>query len=339
MNGHASRIVTCVGCIVGLAAAAAPAQDQDGGKKNPQGPPVAVLVNGDPIYVAELESHYNATANRQRLNPARADRTKAEFLLQLISRRLIAQALERAGSYVEPGEIEKQMEQVAAQIRQQHRVSLEQYAQARGVTVESLKVELFWRFAWDRYLDRHLADALEGHFNKHRKDLDGTEVRASHIVLRPEKYSETQAQIDARAKKIREEIESGKITFEEAARKYSAGPSRAQGGDLGFFPRRGAMAEEFAKVAFALNKGELSQPLTTVFGTHLIRVTDVKPGLRQWTEVIPETKALAAADLFEQFAKQELEKAKIEYTGNTPHFKPGTDELVVPAGAQRAATQ
>lgn len=325
--------------MVCLPAAAATAQDAGGEPNGPQSPPVTALVNGDPIYVAELEANYQAMASRWRLDAARADRSKAELLDQLVNRRLVLLALERAGNFVDPGELDKQMEDVRAKIRQERQVTLEQYAQMKGVTVDSLRKELIWRLGWSRYLDRHLANELEEYFNRHRKDLDGTEVRASHILLRPEKYNETPTQLVARAKKIRREIESGQITFEDAAQKYSAGPSRAQGGDLGYFQRRGAMLDDFSKTAFELEKGDISQPLTTVFGTHLIRVTDIKPGTRQWTEVIPQIRTLAAADLFEQYAKQERTKAKIEYTGNTPHFREGTDELVVPPGGERAATQ
>ena len=68
------------------------------------------------------------------------------------------------------------------------------------------------------------------------------------------------------------------MTFADAAEKYSAGPSRAKGGDLGFIPRHGIMVEPFARAAFVLAKGEISPPMATVFGIHLITVTDVKPG-------------------------------------------------------------
>ena len=63
--------------------------------------------------------------------------------------------------------------------------------------------------------------------------------------------------------------------FAELARVYSEGPSGPRGGDLGFFGR-GAMAEAFEEVAFGLEVGEVSDPVKTQFGYHIIKVEDRK---------------------------------------------------------------
>ena len=63
--------------------------------------------------------------------------------------------------------------------------------------------------------------------------------------------------------------------FAELAMVYSEGPSGPQGGDLGFFGR-GAMAEAFEEVAFGLEVGEVSDPVKTQFGYHIIKVEDRK---------------------------------------------------------------
>ena len=88
-----------------------------------------------------------------------------------------------------------------------------------------------------------------------------SEVRASHILV------ETKEQID----KIREEILAGK-DFGHAARKNSKCPSGYEGGDLGFF-KKGMMVAEFETAAFTLPVGEVSEPIKTQFGWHLIKVT------------------------------------------------------------------
>jgi len=61
----------------------------------------------------------------------------------------------------------------------------------------------------------------------------------------------------------------------EAAAEVSLCPSGAQGGDLGYF-EKGQMAPEFEKAAFSLPLGEISEPVKTQFGWHLIVVTDKK---------------------------------------------------------------
>ena len=72
---------------------------------------------------------------------------------------------------------------------------------------------------------------------------------------------------------IRAEIESGTITFEKAAARYSEDGSAVNGGDLGTFDRT-RMVPEFTEAAFSLPVGQLSQPVKTKFGYHLIEVTE-----------------------------------------------------------------
>jgi peptidyl-prolyl cis-trans isomerase C len=91
-----------------------------------------------------------------------------------------------------------------------------------------------------------------------------TQVRASHILVR------TKEQAD----QIRQEIINGR-DFASAAQEYSICPSAAQGGDLGYF-ERGMMVPEFEDAAFLLPIGEVSYPVQTEFGWHLIMVTDRK---------------------------------------------------------------
>ncbi|MFA7659508.1 MAG: peptidylprolyl isomerase [Candidatus Gastranaerophilaceae bacterium] len=89
-----------------------------------------------------------------------------------------------------------------------------------------------------------------------------TEVKASHILVETEEE----------AISLKEEILSGK-PFEDVAAENSLCPSGANGGDLGFFGR-GQMVGEFEEAAFDLNVGEVSDPVRTNFGWHLILVTD-----------------------------------------------------------------
>ncbi len=86
-------------------------------------------------------------------------------------------------------------------------------------------------------------------------------VRASHILV--DKKSD--------AVKIIKKLDEG-ASFETQAKKFSKCPSRAKGGDLGYFGK-GQMAKPFEDAAFSLEKGEMSKPVRTQFGYHIIKVT------------------------------------------------------------------
>jgi parvulin-like peptidyl-prolyl isomerase len=297
----------------------------------PGAPVIAAIVNGDPIYVAEIEQLLAQARGSRHVSRPPTPVMQAETLRQIVNRRVAEEAFKRNEAYVKKSEIDAALKKIEAQAKSQ-RLSLEQFIAERGATVNALRHELAWQIGWPKYVEGNLADALEGYFKEHHKDFDGTVVRVSHILLRPERPAEGPAQIIERADKLRAEIEAGKLTFEQAAEKHSAGPSRHRGGDLGFFPRSGVMVEEFSKAAFALAKGEISQPIRTAFGVHLIRAIDIRPGNRQWTEAAAQMKVAASQDLFAQLAKKERANAKIEFTGKVPYFKPETDELVMPGG-------
>lgn len=99
----------------------------------------------------------------------------------------------------------------------------------------------------------------QGYFNP---NIDVQEVRASHVLVQTRKE----------ALQIKNDIKSGKITFEDAAKQYSLCPSGQNGGDLGFFNRK-QMVQQFADAAFDLKIGEISEPVGTKFGWHIIKTT------------------------------------------------------------------
>lgn len=88
-----------------------------------------------------------------------------------------------------------------------------------------------------------------------------TEVRASHILVKTEQE----------AKDLLNEIKNG-ASFADIAQEKSLCPSGQNGGDLGFFGK-GVMVKEFEDAAFALEVGQVSEPVQTQFGWHLIQLT------------------------------------------------------------------
>ena len=77
---------------------------------------------------------------------------------------------------------------------------------------------------------------------------------------------------EAKCNELKEQINSGDMTFEDAAKENSTCPSGAQGGDLGTFSQ-GQMVPEFDKVVFNDEVGVVHGPVQTQFGYHLLEVT------------------------------------------------------------------
>ena len=86
-------------------------------------------------------------------------------------------------------------------------------------------------------------------------------ANAKHILVDTEE----------KANEILAQIKSGEVTFEDAARAHSTCPSKDQGGDLGTFGK-GQMVPEFEAATFAMNVGDISEPVKTQFGYHLIKL-------------------------------------------------------------------
>ncbi len=89
----------------------------------------------------------------------------------------------------------------------------------------------------------------------------GNQIRASHILV--EKLGQAQ--------EILEELRAG-MSFEKLANQFSNCPSKKRGGDLGVFGK-GQMVPEFERAAYALQIGEISNPIKTQHGYHIIKRT------------------------------------------------------------------
>ncbi len=91
-----------------------------------------------------------------------------------------------------------------------------------------------------------------------------TKVHALHILVKTENE----------AFSILYDVNHGK-DFESAAKEKSICPSGKKGGDLGWFGKN-MMVREFEQAAFALKPGEISKPVKTQFGWHIIKVVETK---------------------------------------------------------------
>lgn len=130
---------------------------------------------------------------------------------------------------------------------------------------------------------------VRAYYDAHQAEFDSPEtVHARHILIKTPASAE-----GAEAEKGKNELLklkariAGGEKFEALAEKYSQGPSAVRGGDLGWFPRQ-AMVAPFADAAFALKPGQVSDPVRTEFGWHLIKVEERREaGMMSFEDAAP----------------------------------------------------
>jgi len=144
---------------------------------------------------------------------------------------------------------------------------------------------------------------VEEYYNANKSMYKSDEnITARHILVETLKEAE----------EIEEEIKKG-MDFKDAAKQYSTCPSKEQGGKLGSFAR-GQMVPEFEEVAFALKVGQLSKPVKTQFGYHLILVEEVNAGvIKSFDEVKESIKNKILQERQTYQYSQKIQELKTKY--------------------------
>ena len=148
-------------------------------------------------------------------------------------------------------------------------------------------------------------DAEEYYIQNKERFVTDESVNASHILVDTEE----------KALEILEEIKSGKISFEDAAKKNSGCPSKDNGGCLGDF-EKGQMVPEFDAAVFAMEVGAISDaPVQTQFGYHLIKLNS-KKGKENipFEEIVDEIKDVLLQEKQRAAYESKINQLKILYT-------------------------
>jgi parvulin-like peptidyl-prolyl isomerase len=260
-------------------------------RKLPPPPPrdlIAARVNGKPIPEMAV---YRMLAQ----NP---NENRKDALDYVIEQAIVDQYLLALKVNVTPEEVEAKLKEMKKEAENEP-PGWGKMLESMFLTEDEMRVQLAGILRWDEFAKQHATDkTLKDFFDKQRSTFDGSQVQARHILIGgnaeearakllslrktiEDTAAQEVARLPAGAAKLEQEktrMKALERTFGEAAAKVSECPSKDMGGDLGWFPRTGHMVEPFARAAFALKPYQMSDPVATEFGQHMIMVTDYKPG-------------------------------------------------------------
>ncbi|RLB27217.1 MAG: peptidylprolyl isomerase [Deltaproteobacteria bacterium] len=286
------------------------------------------MVNGKKIskekYERELVSLKNRyEASGRHLTALQEIELQKNLLESLINRELLYQESQKRGIKVDEAQIQKQFEAVKKHYPDE--ATFKKALEMAHYTESGVRSQLKRAIAIDRFIeqelkskmqisDKEVRDFYDSHSDLFRRP---SQVRASHILVKlsanPTKEEKDRAM--KKVKEIQEKIRNG-ADFAELAKKYSDGPSAKRGGDLGYFSK-GQMVKPFEDAAFALDKGQVSDVVQTIFGYHLIKVTDKRPETSMPFEEVKDRLKNYLVDqklkkMVQDYAENLKKKAKVE---------------------------
>ena len=274
---------------------------------------VVATVGNEKITNTEVDQMLRRVTRGQPVPPEQMADLQNAILDSMIQNKLVIQFVAAKNVKVEASKVDEALADIKKRVADQGG-DLPSVLEAQGLTEESLRKQIETDLAVQKYAESQVTDeTAEQYFNTHKKEFDGTQVKASHILLKydPSSSAEEKKAANDKIAAIRQEIVGG-TDFAEAAKKHSACPSSAQGGDLGFFARHGQMVEPFAAVAFGLEPGGISEPVETQFGVHLIKVTEFKPGEGTFDAAENAVKGALFQQVLEKAAEEQRKVSKVE---------------------------
>ncbi|MGN7939341.1 peptidylprolyl isomerase [Metabacillus sp. 22489] len=219
------------------------------------------------------------------------DRFGKDVLTELVHEKVLSEKYK-----VSDKEIQAEFDKYQAQLGTQFTSMVEM--QGEDVIKDILKVDLLRKKAAEAEVK-----VTDEEVKEYYDSLKG-KIKASHILVADEKT----------AKEIADKLKSGE-KFEDLAKQYSTDPGSAQnGGDLGWFAK-GSMVKEFEDTAFKLKEGEVSAPVKSDYGYHIIKVTKTVTTFEKMKDYLKEeasTQKLQQPDTIQSALDKELENANVK---------------------------
>jgi len=286
------------------------------------------LVNGVPIERGDFDKEVFLVQKTvlgvgKPLSCSQVTQIRSEVLESMIRRELLYQDSRKAG--IKPDETAITKDIFA--MRQQFPSDAEYKNELgrRNLTEESLRTQLERNSALQQYVDRKFSAKVvvtdDETVNYYQSHLDlfkqPLQARVSHILIQVDPKWDDSRKQEARKKadQIVRNLKKGQ-DFAALAREQSDGPTRTNGGDLGYI-RKGQLDAQLENAVFKLKAGETSDIIETSYGFHIFKIIDRKPETvlaydtvkEQIRQRLAQEKARQDADAY---AKSLREKASVE---------------------------
>jgi peptidyl-prolyl cis-trans isomerase SurA len=281
---------------------------------------VAAVVNNDIITLSELQKRAAPEVTRVAQESTGTERSQKQSVVMkkaldaMIDEKLVDSELRELKVSIGDKEVDAAIEEV----KKSYNLTDDQLSMAvakEGLTLSDYREQMRKQIARYKLINEKVrknikvsdADVKSEYDRMTRSEGEDYEVHIRHILIAVPR-SAPQAQVEEARRKaaaIATEARQPGVDFAALAKKRSEGSSSSDGGDLGFF-KRGTMVPEFEKVAFTLKTGEVSDPVRTQFGWHVLKLEEIrKLGMKPLAEVRPEIE--------ERLRRQQAERLTTQY--------------------------
>jgi len=243
-------------------------------------------------------------------------RLRKEAMALVIEQVLVGQAAEQAGLEPDPAEVDKSIADLQSIFDSESAFQMK--LDGEGFTQESFRAHIGRMMVAKQYLDKirmaaaDVTDAdLEQYYEENKRRLTVPEqIRVRHILItwKPMGQPDDRAYIREQVTPILERARAGE-DFAALAREFSDDFATKQvGGDTGMF-HRGQMAPAFEAAAFALEPGEISEPVETAFGVHIIKLEERREEeLLAFNDIRDQLREHVQNEQVEQAVREEVER-------------------------------
>jgi len=270
---------------------------------------VLATVDGEPVTMYELKK-YTQSSIRGRQMGASVD--QAQLLDSLITDKLIEKEVSDKGIVVHDDEIDRYIDN----IKERNKVDdegLKQALAAQGLTLEKYRTQVRAEIQKAQLMNREIRgkvnitpEDVQRYYEAHLDEFSTpARMQIAHIVIRlpPDSPPDQVAAATAKAQEVHARLASG-ADFAAMAKEYSEDPSGQNGGDLGWF-KKGEMLDSIEAAALRLKVGEISEPVRTKIGIHILKLEGREGASHQKLDDLAEQikQQLYNAALDERFQK------------------------------------